>query len=70
MAELLRKGIWTLTSDRRAAVRAEDDRARPRVKQCCQAFAEFELLLFVEQVEEERGIDGGDAPPQFGQAVH
>jgi len=69
MTKHLRKGIWALTSNWRAAVCAEDDRARARVKQCRQAFSEFELFLFVEQVEEERGVDRGDAPPQFSQAV-
>ena len=56
--------------NRRGAVGAKDDRARPRVKQPCQTFGEFKLFFFVKEVEEESGIDGGDVPLQFRQTAH
>ena len=70
VTKLLRERIWALASNRRAAVRAKYDRARSRVKQFCQTSSEFKLFLLVEKVEEERGVDGRDAPSQFGQTVH
>ena len=49
--------------DQPAAVWAKDDRARPRVKQSCQTFAELGPFLFAEELEERRSEDGGDVPP-------
>jgi len=63
MTEHLYEKWLTLTFHWHAAVQTEDDGARMWVGWCRQVFAEFELLLFTEEVEESGSVDDRDVSP-------
>ena len=63
VTEHVLEGAWTLALYWHTPVRTKDNRPGTGVEQRRQTFAELELFLLVEEVEESGSVDDGDVLP-------